>query len=565
MTDNDAFGTTPAPSTLPPPPPGAAGGAGGSAARALVRRWTVPGGAVGLLLGGLVYVAGTVDVGGWVGVLAFVAALGVHGAVGAASVIAFGWPSPPLVSAARAARVLGAVALLIGAIVLDGYIVSLHLRGTLPRTYLLLAVTGFVAGLVLAFAAQQAAPVGGRLWLATRSAVSAICCLAAVVLAFAGATAVLTAVHAPSERDDAFSLRPVPAMNGTYLALGDSIASGDGLEPYLPGTDGITGLGGNACRRSPFAYPNWLTFEQGAVPTVFTACAGSTAIDLVKAQGQIDEATGIGVRVPAQTGAVDPAQVRLVTVSIGAEEMGVHELVVHCIATRRCLTSSFAFTGESDGRATGAAPSVTLREAADKRVLGVSDGLAGVFDRLKTTYTAARIVVVGQPHLFADERAPRSLGACGSLLRRLDRTEREGLREIEDEIDDRLYQLAVRSGLEYMSAEALWAGHEVCGDHDGYLRSPALLWTERDDIVPGGRILPTRRGQQLFARQVACYLTTYPTPPQAFEGATPARDAWPALDRLRAPENIGMRPAPGTRQAPLGDGCVRPATTGTGR
>lgn len=565
MANDDALGKAPAPPTLPPPLVGGAGGAGDPMIPAFVRRWTVPWGAVGALLGALVYIAGTVDVGTWVGVLALVAALGVHGAVGAASVIAFGRTSPPLASAARAARLLGAVALLIGAIALDGYIVSLHLHGALPRTYLLLAVTGFVAGLVLAFAAQQAAPAGSRLWLATRGTISAVCCVAGAVLVFAGATAVLTAIHAPAERDRTFALRPVPAVNGTYLALGDSLASGDGLEPYLPGTDGINDLGGNACRRSPFAYPNWLRFEQGAVPTVFTACAGSTAIDLVNAQGQIDQSTGIGVQVPAQTGAVDAAQVRMVTISIGAEEMGVHELVVHCIAERHCLTSAFQFADESDGRAPGDVPRVNLREAADKRVLAMSDRIGGVFDKLRATYTAARIVVVGHPHLFTDERAPRSLSACGSLLRRLDRTEREGLRTIERQIDDRLYELAVRSGVEYVSAESLWEGHEVCGDNDGYLRAPARLWTERVDIVPGGRILPTMRGQQLFARQVACYLTTYPTPPPAFEGPTPARDAWPSLERLREPENIGMRPAPGRRQAPLGDGCVRPPTTGTGR
>ncbi len=50
--------------------------------------------------------------------------------------------------------------------------------------------------------------------------------------------------------------RAATGQRGTYVALGDSYSSGEGLGDWLSGTDTKTGSKRNQCHRSPHAYPD---------------------------------------------------------------------------------------------------------------------------------------------------------------------------------------------------------------------------------------------------------------------------------------------------------------------
>jgi peptidoglycan hydrolase-like protein with peptidoglycan-binding domain len=61
---------------------------------------------------------------------------------------------------------------------------------------------------------------------------------------------------------------PATAQPLQYVALGDSYSSGEGLDPFLPGTDTLT----DTCHRSTQAYSQYV-FPK---PSLFEACSGQT-------------------------------------------------------------------------------------------------------------------------------------------------------------------------------------------------------------------------------------------------------------------------------------------------
>lgn len=567
---NDGTGGASGTATLPPPTaPVLTGRPSGDDRSRNERVWTLAGSAAMVLVGLTGYVGGIFGVGRWITGLALVTAAGLHGAFGAAVVVAL-WPSKPRFWS-RQRIVPVAVAVAFEAAVVAGLVAvgSRRLHGPLVRWYWGVAVLSAAAGGALAFQSRRLTFGAGPRRRA-RVAVAWCVALGTTVAVLATCTTVATLYHHRSTDDQPFALRPVSVVSGPYLAIGDSFAAGDGLGPYLPGTDGITAVGGNDCHRSPFAYANWLTFAQGVTPTVFSACRNADAVDVSQHRVRTADAprpaatSAPATAVPSPTARLDPqigaapyAGVNLITLSIGAEEAGIDQLVVHCVATRRCLTSTFSFDDSSDGsNGATASTAATLEDAATQRIIRLDNTLGPVFKALRSAYPSARIIVVGYPHLFPAGRAPGSLSACSSSLRRIDQTERDGLRKIEQQVDHRLYELAVGAQLEYVSAEATWKGHEVCGDHDGYLTRPSLLWQESTDIVPKGRILPTRRGQQLLARQVACYLTTFRAVPDPYGGSVPN---WSKMaGTLVAPEFVGLKAAPGSSASPLNEECLQP-------
>jgi lysophospholipase L1-like esterase len=83
---------------------------------------------------------------------------------------------------------------------------------------------------------------------------------------------VLVDRNATEDRD------PFPEGDRTIVALGDSFISGEGAPRYFPGTN-VSGVGGNACRRAPTAYP-WLVADRLEASLVFLACSGARTVDL---------------------------------------------------------------------------------------------------------------------------------------------------------------------------------------------------------------------------------------------------------------------------------------------
>src|ERR1700712_1672104 len=74
---------------------------------------------------------------------------------------------------------------------------------------------------------------------------------------------------------------PPPVMRAapaTYVALGDSYASGEGVEPFLPGTDDSR----HRCHPSAGAYARLLAAGPGMPPVAeFWACSGARVADFI--------------------------------------------------------------------------------------------------------------------------------------------------------------------------------------------------------------------------------------------------------------------------------------------
>lgn len=71
---------------------------------------------------------------------------------------------------------------------------------------------------------------------------------------------------------------PNPESELTIVAFGDSYISGEGAPRYFPDTN-VPGVGNNACRRAPTAYP-WLAADRLDASLIFLSCSGARTVDM---------------------------------------------------------------------------------------------------------------------------------------------------------------------------------------------------------------------------------------------------------------------------------------------
>lgn len=108
---------------------------------------------------------------------------------------------------------------------------------------------------------------------------------------------------------------PVYPSIRNYVALGDSISSGEGNEPYLPGSD-IAGH--NECHRSAQAFPN-LVAKALHTNVKLMACSGATVLDVQS--GTWNESS--------QLNALNQ-DTDLVTITVGANKISIGHVVEQC-------------------------------------------------------------------------------------------------------------------------------------------------------------------------------------------------------------------------------------------
>src|SRR5579872_135631 len=92
--------------------------------------------------------------------------------------------------------------------------------------------------------------------------------------------ATVAAVAALGAASSTVSGAPSPLR---YIALGDSFSSGEGVEPYRPGTE-VLGPVPDRCDRSFRAYPALIASRRSSPGTWgFWACSGATLADMTHA------------------------------------------------------------------------------------------------------------------------------------------------------------------------------------------------------------------------------------------------------------------------------------------
>lgn len=208
---------------------------------------------------------------------------------------------------------------------------------------------------------------------------------------------------------------PNPAADVRVLALGDSFISGEGADRYLDGTNQV-GADRNECRRAPTAYPYRIAAAQG-YGLDFLACSGATAEDLVecgqmrRAEPRCQPATDWG---PAPTDLAVAgerpqllhlprerlADVDVVLLSIGGNDVGFSTIVKACLLPRSCAERSEEWFGNVDAlgpvlvdtyRSVRAAvePGVPVIVVPYPLVVNATDDCAAGFDRGEYAFVAA--------------------------------------------------------------------------------------------------------------------------------------------------------------------------------
>lgn len=204
-----------------------------------------------------------------------------------------------------------------------------------------------------------------------------------------------------------------PAAN--YVALGDSFSSGEGVEPYF--ADSHTDM--NACDRSHAAYSQLLLDNIPELTSPkFVACSGAVTFDLYNRNHTPNlrlRPDGSYVSEPPQLDALD-ASTKLVTLTIGGNDLGFAQIMAKCVVTAdvptspKCKNSDVA---KAMKPRLAALSSSSNRASSEKGASGTPIyGWQKIIRDIHTKAPNAQIAVAGYPQLISPKGWLWSRGRC---------------------------------------------------------------------------------------------------------------------------------------------------------
>lgn len=434
------------------------------------------------------------------------------------------------------------VALIVGLFILDRWVVHVGLGARVTGGYFIVAGVASVIVAVMTYLTMRPRGWDGSKEYMGLHVLAGIIGLTLGAGAMAGVIGYLAWHRQANLQHDPITIPMVHGITGSYLALGDSYSAGEGLPPFDPATGAIV-TGGNDCHRSGKGYSQLLVFDSQVRGPQFTACSGAVVADIDHAfhhnrTGRPPITVG-----PQVDGAVHP-DVGLVTLTIGGNNVLFSDIVVACFRYSNCMAHTFPSArprGEDSPDWPDTRPLQAWGPAATQ-VVGIR--VAEVYKELRAHYPNARIVAIGYPYLFPGSRAGLQPNDCASILRRYSLVERKGIRALEDQFNNLLYEQAVAHGIEFVSPVAAWEGHEPCGTKGQYVNSIKPILNVSSP-VDGGSFHPTADGQRLLAALVGCYLDLNPQRgPNPFVGGQ-HRDF--TVTGLVEPSALGLVDAPGSK------------------
>ena len=292
--------------------------------------------------------------------------------------------------------------------------------------------------------------------------------LLAVVAVLLGVSQAAPAVHL-----DPPDLSGLP--EGTYVALGDSYASGFGVPPYAEGTDVV---GGNTCRRSADSYAR-IVGERTGRTLEMGACSGARTHDFYEANESWGEAAQLD-RLGPGTG--------LVTFSIGGNDAGFARILGDCIGggERGFLSAAGCSSDEEVTSSVDGALDALAGKTTQDGVYSYDTIMADIGSRAP----GAAVVAVGYPHLF-----PEQGGSGGLLLGRcqgVTKVDQRWINAKTDEINTALKAAALRHGYLFADPTDNFERHELCGRHGAWLSG----------LLEAGRFHPNAYGHSATAGAV---------------------------------------------------------------
>ena len=300
--------------------------------------------------------------------------------------------------------------------------------------------------------------------------------------------AALVWTSAVSPSSSATPLEPSPP-NGTYVALGDSYASGVGAPPYASGTDVE---GGNGCKRAAGAYAHQVAGQTGK-SLDFGACAGARTKDFYqpgKEAAQLDHLN---------------ASTSLVTFSIGGNDAGFSTLFSKCITAAPFTTCSGnkEVSEQVDGAISALAGKTTRADITSYDTL-VAD--------IAARAPGATVVAVGYPRMFTPQGAGQVLpvpGRCEGVTK----VDQRWINAKTNEINAAAKAAAQRHGYRFADPSGSFAGHELCGKESSWF----------DGLINDGRFHPNAAGHKAIAGSIMGVLQEQPAATQELPAAAQAQ------------------------------------------
>jgi lysophospholipase L1-like esterase len=214
----------------------------------------------------------------------------------------------------------------------------------------------------------------------------------------------------------------------TFVALGDSYSSGEGVAPFVSGT----ATSRNRCHRSPQAYAERLRgMGMPSVPAAFRflACSGAKIENFYPGKGQYNEKSG-------QLSALDRTTA-LVSLTVGGNDVRFGTFIKTCVATPQCQRAL--------NRPTRLLISHTARRLDD------------LYRALLQKAPNAQMYVLGYPRFFS----PHPSLLCNGI----DKLEAEWIIDMEDALNagikKAIKQVASRR-LHYVDTANAFSGGELC-------------------------------------------------------------------------------------------------------
>jgi lysophospholipase L1-like esterase len=204
------------------------------------------------------------------------------------------------------------------------------------------------------------------------------------------------------------------------VALGDSYSAGTGAPPYDPGSNG--------CQRSALSWPRLLAADTARITSIdHRACGGATVRELLRPWAQRKQR--------AQIPAEPETDVRLVTLTIGGNDVESGALVLRCVLAT-CLPV------DDPG----------LQRALADLTRSLEED---VYPELEHAYPNARIAHVSYSHIV-----PPTGDVVGCPW--LQPGEQQVATDLVDAINGAIRTAADRAGVTFVDVADALAGHELC-------------------------------------------------------------------------------------------------------
>lgn len=291
------------------------------------------------------------------------------------------------------------------------------------------------------------------------------------------------------------------AAPATYraVALGDSYASGEGLSPYLDGTDTAT----DQCHRSDQAYSALLQTSgvRRFRHLTSVACSGATTGGVV-----------LGSRAERSQLAALSRKTKTVTLTVGGNDVGFAAVLGDCVYSPLALAAVPGRPGcaDRDDLAVRAATAYLAGVPGALQPVPSALTMPQLLAAIHAKAPKARIYVTGYPRIFGlsfSSRAGCQVGQIGQLPLFVTEADARWVRTKSDGLNAAIaagVATAQHSGVKvrYVNVTDGFTSHNVCSTGTPWVNGVLVNLTNPPSVATAS-FHPTARGQRVYADALA--------------------------------------------------------------